>query len=67
MLALASLYKCQNPRQAARFVADSLSSLRASALEGIEPPQGLQHIVAGILICSYEVSLLLESKQMLYH
>ncbi|CAN5195815.1 hypothetical protein BH09PAT1_BH09PAT1_8720 [soil metagenome] len=62
MLALASLYKFQNPRQAAGFVAESLRSLRVSAQEEVELQQGLQHIVSGILICSYEVSLHLETK-----
>jgi hypothetical protein len=56
LLALAVLYKSGPSRQMSTYVAAALTSLRTSAYIGIDPHQGLQHIVAGMLICSLEVS-----------
>lgn len=56
LLALASLYRFGNARHATRFIAAALSSLRVSAQKGIVLQQGLQHIIAGLLICTFEVS-----------
>jgi len=56
LLALAALYMLGNPRKASKFVATALSSLRASAEKGIGLQQGMQHIIAGMLLCSFEVS-----------
>lgn len=56
LLALATLYKSGNSAMAAKHVASALCFLRTSAQDNIEVSHGLQHIVAGILICSYEVS-----------
>lgn len=70
VLALAALYKFGNQRQASRFIAAALSSLRASVQKGIRLQQGLQHIVAGMLICSFEVSvciLIPESSLVAHH
>ncbi|PVH70120.1 hypothetical protein DL98DRAFT_146081 [Cadophora sp. DSE1049] len=61
LLALAAFYKSRNTRQATKFIAVALSSLRASAQRGIGLHQGLQHIVSGILICSFELHLFSQS------
>lgn len=56
LLALAALYMWGNPQKASKFIAAALSSLRASAHKGIGLQQGMQHIIAGMLLCSFEVS-----------
>lgn len=50
------IYKYGNPGQASRYIAAALSSLRVSAQNGMRFQEGLQHIIAGILICSFEVN-----------
>lgn len=56
LLAVAALYKSGDRQQATRFIIQALTSLRTSAREGIGLQQGLHHILAGILICSFEVN-----------
>jgi hypothetical protein len=53
---MAALYMLGNRRKASRFVAAALSSLRYSAQKAIGLQHGMQHIIAGILLCSFEVS-----------
>lgn len=55
LLALAALYRFGNQTQAAKFIALALSSLRASLENGIGIQERSQHILAGMLICSFEV------------
>ncbi|RDW73591.1 hypothetical protein BP5796_07033 [Coleophoma crateriformis] len=56
LLALAALYMLGSMQKASRFIAAALNSLRASAQKGIGLQQGMQHIIAGMLLCSFEVS-----------
>jgi hypothetical protein len=56
LLALAALYMLGDLRKASWFIAAALSSLRASTQKGIGLQQGMQHIIAGMLLCSFEVS-----------
>jgi hypothetical protein len=53
---MAALYMLGNRRKASRFVAAALSSLRSSAQKALGIQQGMQHIIATILLCSFEVS-----------
>jgi hypothetical protein len=56
LLAWPVLVKYENPKQATKFVAAALGSLRVSMKNRIGRQEALQHILAGILICSLEVS-----------
>ncbi|CRG83806.1 hypothetical protein PISL3812_01162 [Talaromyces islandicus] len=61
LLAWAVLAKYENPKQATKFVAAALSSLRVSMKNGIRRQEALQHVLAGILICALEMHLFSQS------
>lgn len=55
LLAWAAFIKYENAKQATEYVGAALSSLRISLKNGIRRQEALQHVLAGILICSLEV------------
>ena len=55
LLAWANLHKHGHTRTAFRLVVSSLASLRRSLSKGIRNREALQHVIAGILMCSFEV------------
>ncbi|KAL9115145.1 MAG: hypothetical protein Q9227_000939 [Pyrenula ochraceoflavens] len=55
MLALASLHREGNLAHAARLKLSALQALMISSKRGISSMAGIQHIAAGILLCTFEV------------
>ena len=56
LLGLASLHRFGPQSHAARLKISALQALGASLTRGIGAKEGLQHVAAGMLLCSYEVS-----------
>ena len=56
LLGLASLHRFGTQSHAVRLKVSALQALGASLIRGIGAKEGLQHVAAGMLLCSYEVS-----------
>lgn len=57
ILALASLHRSGQQEHAAQLKLSALHALMASPERHLSPKAGIQHIAAGILLCSFEVSI----------
>jgi hypothetical protein len=57
MLALAALFRAGNKTHAVRYKLAALHALMASTERGIDGESSIKHIAAGILLCTFEVSL----------
>jgi hypothetical protein len=57
ILALSSLYRNGNQTHAAQLKLSALQSLMASTETGIGSTESVQHVVAAMLLCSFEVRI----------